>query len=539
MADKLPSHVLDEIYKGGEYGFRAFYTLVSANREGGYSPPKHVDVAIKQLYEAKANSDLPREAFMWWAARGFTKSYLGHLFSVYELSLDPTGSLLVIRSNDDWSRESARFILGMIENDVAYRQIFPHIFPDTDKAWGVTAAWIKVGETFMSQEKWQLAIGNRIDPSISCESYDSKNVRGKHPATVLYVDDLHDINNVFSERGLENTKQIVTSTILNTRQPNNPFELWTCTPWHESDTYHMRLDGGNINHLVTPVADKWPDGVPTWDRFPEEAIAAALKMDHTGGLLFRREMMCDVSSEEASEMPYQEYPHELIEYSWPAWAGVDFASIPEPGQRSQHRSHASICRIMKLPNGTAVIEGGELGQWSQGETEENMLKVQIMFRNFQFGGFETLGKGEIFFETFMARNPDARYMPVNPPSVKKIQRIVSEFAPHLRNGSLMVSDKRTPFLDAARRFMRTFPITPHKGDSAWDVMDSIYNCWKAMQGEFLSPFKKESKKRGGGSPWRHMGDGSARISERERRIASDARLPFNIVRENESAERVH
>jgi len=482
---------LEQARKGGPYGFLAFYILM-LNKP---VPPHVRDWTLKAFAWRQE-----KKPAMIWASRGFTKSTWLSMLGAYFLGLNPAGSGLMIRSNQNWARASARQIMRLVSQEPAWKVIFPNVVPDEDRGWSVDqGAWLK--DQTMDYGQWHRLVGQETDATIMSASYDSKDVRGMHPRTWMFPDDLHDVDNVFSERGLENCKQIITGTILNTLQPHFPWEIWTATPWHESDGYSMLLETGRYGHIITPAAvdeqgkPSWP-GTPVWpEGVPAEYIQLRFEADHTGGLLARRELLCDISSEEASELRFQEYPNELVDLAWPVWAGIDFASIPEPGARSRHRTHTAIAHLTKTPEGQAVLFGGEFGQWTQGESEEAIVRTQNMFENFQVAAFENLGKGEIFYETFVQRNPGVHVIPVHPAFTNKMDRIHTELGPHLRNGSLMISDKRTPFLDLVRRFCRTFPITPHKADPSWDAMDALYHGWRLMNGQIIRPMGKQKEPR--------------------------------------------
>lgn len=397
--------------------------------------------------------------------------------------------------------------MGMIADQVRWKYIFPNVAPDVERAWGVEAMWLK--RTDLAYDQWRQVIGERMDPSIRCIGYKSR-VRGAHPATLVVVDDIHNDENAFSERELVRVKTFVNAELRYAMQPHFPFELWAGTPFHEEDVYAEKLKEG-YDYILTPAAldqdgrPGWP-GTPVWpEGLPAEEIQRRFETDPTGGAIFRREMLCDVSSSDLGQMPYQVFPHKEIVFDWPVWAGVDFASVPEPGARSRHRSHTAIAHLTKHPRGMGIVRGGELGQWTQGQTEEAMLRTQNRYTNFQFMGFDQGGKGELFLENLLSRNPNlTTVIPAPSGSKGKVQRIWEDLGPHLRNGSLMFSDDDTPFLRAARDFCRRFPNMPHPGSAQWDVMDSIHIAWRAMSGALFVAVPREHKPLRSANPYAMM-----------------------------------
>jgi hypothetical protein len=235
-----------------------------------------------------------------------------------------------------------------------------------------------------------------------------------------------------------------------------------------------------------------------------KALEREFKADISGGSAARRQYLCDIYASAETEVHVQSYPHEEIDYNWPTWGGVDFASIPEAGSRSKNRSHASIAYLTRKPAGPAIIKGGAFGQWTQDQTEAKISALHNTFGNFMHAGFDTGGKGEVFLERALQRNPGWRVMPVPHGLPGKTERIFSDLAPHFNDGTLLVSDEETPFLARVRKFLRAFPNTPPKYDAGWDVMDSIYYAWMAMNGNLISMRKKDPYKQRRSSPWKAL-----------------------------------
>jgi hypothetical protein len=195
---------------------------------------------------------------------------------------------------------------------------------------------------------------------------------------------------------------------------------------------------------------------------------------------------------DTSQMPFSSYKHSDIESDWPVWGGVDFATVPEPGARVRHRSHAAIGWVTRTPHGQLVLIGGEVNQWTQGEVEDAMIRTSNRFKNFQYMTFDKGGKGEIFFENLMRRHPDMQVVPMPTSGKAKDQRIFDTLSPHLRKADLMISDDEgSEYLMAARNFCRRYPNVPHKAAKAWDVMDAFVMAFVAAQGEIG---KKPGKK---------------------------------------------
>ena len=421
---------------------------------------------------------------MLMAARGLTKTTFGLMLAAYKLGFEPNGGVYLVFADDSYAKRASAALRRIIGGD-KWSIIFPNVVPDTDRAWGAEAAWVK--DTNYAYSVWEQMTPDAMNPSIRCVGYKSR-IRGVHPSLLVWADDIHDEENAFSDRELQRVKTFANSELAYVMQPHYPTELWTGTPFHEEDVYSDLISFG-YDHILTPGARNedgnpgWP-GEPVWPTgLPRERIEEAYIRDG-GGPKFRREILCDVTSMDTSQMPFSSFRHEDIESDWPVWAGVDFATVPEPGARLRHRSHAAIAWVTRTPRGQLVLVGGEVAQWTQGEVEDAMIRTQNRFKNFQFAAFDAQGKGEIFFETLMRRHPELNVIPAPPSTKGKDQRIFDEVAPHLRNADFMVSDDEdSAYLRGFRNFCRRYPNTPHKAAKAWDIVDGAYMGFKAAQGE--------------------------------------------------------
>ena len=422
---------------------------------------------------------------MLMAARGLTKTTFGIMLAAYKIGHKPQGSVYLVFADNTFATRASAGLRRIIGGD-KWGVIFPDVVPDTDRAWGAEAAWVK--DTRFEYSTWEQMTPDIMNPTIKCVGYKSR-VRGAHPSLLVWCDDIHDDDNAFSDRELQQVKTFANSELAYVMQPHFPTELWTGTPFHEEDVYSDLISFG-YDHILTPAARNekgrpgWP-GTPVWPAgLPAKRIEEAFVRDGGGGPKFRREMLCDVDSMDTSQMPFSSYKHEDIQSEWPIWAGVDFATVPEPGARIRHRSHAAISWVTRTPRGQLVLVGGEVSQWTQGEVEDAMIRTQNRFKNFMFFAVDVGGKGEIFFETFMRRHPDMNVIPMPASTKAKDQRIYDELSPHLRNADFMISDDEdSEYLRGARNFCRRYPNTPHKAAKAWDIMDGAYMGFKAAQGE--------------------------------------------------------
>lgn len=467
----------------GPDSFLAFYTFIQDKP----APAHVIEEWVPRFFE---NERLDRKT-MLMAARGLTKTTFGLMLAAYKIGFQPAGSVYLVFADDTYAKRASAALRRIISGD-KWSIIFPNVVPDTDRAWGAEASWVK--DTNYEYGIWEQMTPDTMNPTIMCVGYKAR-IRGVHPSLLVWVDDVHNEDNALSDRELQRVKSFAHVELAFVMQPHFPPELWTGTPFHEEDVYSDLINFG-YDHILTPAArhnglPAWP-GEPVWPKgLPAERIEDAYKRDG-GGPNFRREVLCDVTSMDASEMPFVSYPQTDVKSVWPVWAGVDFATVPEPGARMKHRSHAAIAWVTRTPQGQLVLIGGEVNQWTQGEVDEAMIRTQNRFKNFQFFAFDAQGKGEIFLESFQLRHPDINVIPIPPSSKAKGQRIFDELSPHLRTGEFMCSDDEdSPYLRGFRNFCRRYPNVPHKAAKAWDIMDGTYMAFKAAQGEIGRKPKKK------------------------------------------------
>jgi len=471
---ELQAKAIRENY--GPESFLLFYSLI---RDENMAP----QVVQEWAPRVFANEAAGRKT-MLMAARGLTKTTFGIMLAAYKIGHKPQGSVYLVFADNHFANRASAGLRRIIGGD-KWRVIFPDVVPDTERAWGAEAAWVK--DTRYEYSVWEQMTPDIMNPTIRCVGYKSR-VRGAHPSLLVWCDDIHDEDNAFSDRELQQVKRFANSELAYVMQPHFPMQMWTGTPFHEEDVY-SDLIGYGYDHILTPASRNedgnpaWP-GTPVWPTgLPGDRIQEAFMMDG-GGPTFRREMLCDVESMDTSQMPFSSFPHGDIKSEWSVWAAVDFATVPEPGARMRHRSHAAIGWITRTPHGQLVIFGGEVAQWTQGEVAEAMLRTQNRFKNFQFFVFDALGKGEVFLENFQRENPDINVIPMPPSSKSKAQRIFDDLGSPLRKADLMFSDDEdSPFLRGARNFCRRYPNVPHKAAKAWDIMDAIYMAFMAARGE--------------------------------------------------------
>lgn len=453
-------------------GLAAFYAIVH-----NQPPPVHAVEWMRTLYRARAE-DKP---YLLEAFRGSTKTTTVLTFGAHQLGLAPTGSGLIVRSNDPKATEAADFIADIISNNPGWRIIFPDVIPDVGKGW--SAAGYEIKRADLPYETWRRMNSDRLDPSFGGLSYNAKAMVGWHPRLWLIIDDLHDEDNTSSDRLLADVKKKFAGTILPTRRPNNPFLILSGTPWTRTDVLADCKKTGQYVCDFTPVEI---DGKPVWPNgMNEKAIEQERKLDITGGPEFARMYMLDLEASERRVFSYQLYPAGQISSVWPMTGGVDYAGVLDPTRGHPDASHYALAYVAKLPIGGAVVYDGVLEQWTQAEGEESVLTAQKMFPSWTNAVVEGDGKGEEFIAVLL-RHPGLRIIPMKTGGKSKAERLVKQMGPYLRTGRVRISDGNSKFLNALRNFFNAYPNV-ERHDPGWDAADAVYWALRGMPDVLAMP----------------------------------------------------
>jgi len=437
------------------------------------------------MFQAKAED----KGVVIRAFRGSTKSTTFNTFGAWITGERPAGSTLIVRGTDQAAKESAEQIADIIENNVGFRAVFPHVVPDKEKGWSQNGYEVKLDN--VDYGEWRRRNSDRRDPSIVALPYKSATILGMHPSNFLGIDDLHNDDNTTSDREFERLIRILTGTIFPTRRPHNPLTVFVGTPWLVDDVLERVIQTGEYIADMTPVyvpTDEPPDDETVvqfdWETSPvkltwpehmgKSQIIKEYNQDITPNKVeFARMMLCDLSRAERTIFRFHDFPYTDINASWPANGGCDPASVPDPTRRDPNRSHFALAYVLKNPaTNTLVVHDGILDQCTVEQGEKYIVSAQSMYENWGYSIIEGDGGGEWFIAT-LRRNPKIRIDARKSGGKRKADRLVLGLAPWLANGRVLISTADTPFLNALRRFLNLYPNVT-RSDPGWDAADSVY-----------------------------------------------------------------
>lgn len=476
-------------------GYKAFYYFIH-----GVWCPGHVTEWVRSIYEAYEQD---KTSTLLWAHRGSTKTTsITQTLAAYRIGCIPEGSSLLVQLGDDIAQDNTEAIAGMIEHNPVWKMFFPHVEPDRARGWG--AGGYEIKRTDIPYGEWRRKESARKDPSFIGLGYRSRAIIGKHPSRDMFIDDIHDENNSASERELRGVLRRVQANLEPTLKPHNPLHVVIGTPWTENDLLATYESTGGFNVIKSPVYEEVDEDDPDavydegingyikllWpEMFPLKEVqkmrTAGEKMD--GGIEFARMFLLDLSKASNRVFTYMNYPSTEINWNWPVVGGVDPAGTADEAINKSGRNDAfAMAWVAKLPGGGAVVIGGVQDRCTQAEAERHILTAQSQIPNYLGAVVEGDGQGEQFYQV-LYRNPGILLMAMKKTGGRrKSSRLERELQPWLAIGRVRISDAETPFLNALRHELNTYPNNKHD-----DCMDAVYWALRGMPDVLQMPSPEE------------------------------------------------
>lgn len=516
LAQKIPEGFLEEQHKfvlatkareDKPDGFFAFYELIH-----GIHMPDHLRLETQDAFKAHAKG-VPYTLIGW---RGSWKTVtFGVTFQAWRIGLEPRKTNVTISANDDSAEKITKSVAMMIENNPEWKRVFPHVIPNTGR-WSVEGFWV-IDDSYTA-EQWAEAQAGVIDPTFVGGGRESTRVNGKHPTGVLYVDDVHDINNSSSDRERRAVVRAMTAVVLKTAVVvNDKLSTWVLNvgvPWAQDDTHNalkvagavyrevpaMRrasegdegaiyIDGKNQNTGVTY------DDIKGWWILTEPArygVNSIIRERSMGKAEFWQMIMMDIATAKSGGIRFYGIEPIEVDKTWPARGGVDPAfTMRDRSQNLTRNSSFALAYLVNLPRGGGVIEDGVLDKCPPQGAANHILAASTLFPNWRFAAVENSQMGLLFIQTLRLINPNISILPsdlraytprgeraARPRS--KHDRILYELAPWLENGTIKISKKQTPFLDALRDGLENFnELDDNVADDRLDALDAVYHAVKS------------------------------------------------------------
>lgn len=487
--------------------------------------------SFRRIYAAFFGRPLPRvaepvaEEFIWAleqkkgvvfeAWRGFGKSTFFTAWGPAVMGWRPVGSTALVRVNDAKAKEMGKAIATLIETNPGWKRLFPHVVPDTQAGWSVEKGF-NVMDTRVTGDpstkdfasnyaRWRMmCLADHIsEQSLLCSGIESGSIIGLHPTNGMWFDDLHDELNTRSIAELKKTTDTLQGNIIPTwfSAGGSPTLGVFCTPWSKNppDAYQMMLKTGLFRHVKLPIFTEDPTGEeipatvttangeeavdPDWAgkkvklTWPEVFdIHRVAQMIVTMKTRFGQMALLNIELSKPKNMRYMEFPAKDIKWDkWPMTSGVDPVGTVEGVSAGTGISHFAMAFLLKSPYNNLVLADGIIEKCDAMAGERYVVETQRTFMKTHIASsVETNGAGAVFV-ALVTRNKGVK---IHPHAVSELgtgskkDRQYQFLQPLFANGSIVVSDADTPFLNAAREYLDIFPNFA-KDSYLWDVGDAI------------------------------------------------------------------
>jgi hypothetical protein len=486
-------------------GFLAHYELIT-----GTHPPERVKRWTRKIFKAHDDG----KGFVLRAYRGSWKTVtLGVVFVSYVISHFPELTNVVVSANDDSAEKITKAVSAIIEHHPEWKRAYPNIQPDKDRGWSVEGYFVK--NAGIEYAQWAAKRAQIIDPTLVGGGIESTRINGKHPSGVLYCDDVHDLHNSTSDKERRMVVKMMTSVVLKTAiRESGKLKTWVFgvgVPWADDDALQVMADSGQYAFEVLPAMEKSVEGAPGalyidgvnrttgvmyediagWWILEDPArhnVDSIISERSLGRFDFWQMIMINLKQAKTGGLKFHLYPHDRIDPAWTASGGCDFATLGEDGKQvDPGRDMFSIAYGARTPYNQLVVTDGIIEQCTQLQAEEHMKGSHSRFINWRTGIFEGDGAGEQFWMFFVQRNKGARWRMEKTGNKSKRYRQEREMGPWLENGSVMISDADTPYLNDLRKALYDFP------DGNNDIRDGLYWLCRAFPEVLVLPGNKDGQ----------------------------------------------
>ena len=503
--------LIEKAHENSPEGYCAYY-------EGkyGFAPPWQVKRWVEKIYRGHSEG----LGFTLNGYRGSWKTVsISVTFLEHRIGLEPYKTNLVIRASDTTADEVTGKITATIRFHPWWKLCFPNIVPDEEARWSTNGYWVI--DNSKSHEEWTELMAGSVDPTLIGGGYTSQKINGKHPSGVCLTDDLHGLNNSFSDTERKAVVRFYTTELAKTFvRKDGKLVTWPINvgvPWGNDDVHRtLAVSGGYLSDTIPvmkPASEddpgavyidgvneltgaKYDDIVGWWVLAnPNNFDVDQIKRDRgLGKFDFWQMMMMDLTSAKSGSIRHYPYPRNEIDPAWPMVGGVDVPyDFQERYERESKLSSFSMTHLAKNPRGGAVVAGGVLGHPSIKQAFDHILDAQSNFANWVYTLCEDVGGGKVFRSAAKLMYPHMKILGsdlgkmVRLPGEKggkaknKKTRIQTELIPWIENGVIRISDERSALLDALRDGLDNFSeLDERRADERLDALDSLYHAAKGM-----------------------------------------------------------
>jgi hypothetical protein len=489
----------------------------------GSPPPPHTQRQVRQMYaDHERGTGTVNLAF-----RGSRKTtYFGVKFMAYRVGKEPHKTNVAIGANDDSPEKVMNSVSVIIESHPEWKRCFPTVVPDKGRGWSVNGYYVV--DTSIPYEEWVKKQASTVDPTLVGGGYNSTRINGKHPTGILYIDDIHDVNNNSDLQRKDVVKKLTTVILKTVIRVNDKLSTWVLgigVPWASDDGYQTMVNAG-YGLILTPAMRKvgkendpkpdiegaiYIDGfnpatnvvyddlqgwwVLTW---PEIfGVQTILQERSFGKSEFWQMIMVDIAMAATGKLKFYGYPAGEVDWTLPVIGGCDPTNDDATLTSTNDRSYFTLAYVARLPGHGAVVVDGVLEQCDQLAAENYILSAQGKFPNWQYTAVENVGGGKGFIQT-LRRNSKIRVVPsglkdITDAKIRSKKDRLSKNSSKFEDMSIRISDADTPFLNALRRAFNHFYDLSER-DYAFDAWDAVFHAMRQMPEAFRTPEGEEQKR---------------------------------------------
>ena len=433
--------------------------------------PEHCVEWIIKFYEARDKKmNLAVEAF-----RGSLKTTVfSTLMTLYQIGLHPDLETIIVQASEDMAHDNSGIIADMIENNVGFGALFPHIVADHPKGWG--AKGYEVVDTSMSYKAFRRK--RTKSPTLLATGYKSANIQGRHPRLFGILDDINNSRNSRYPRELQAIRSAVDQEIRPAFD-KTIMNIDVFTPWREGDIGDIAKQRENTLHILTPIWRLDENGqktdVPTW---PEEWPVERIELEREGMAphIWAQMYECDLRGmqgrilkrEYLKYIEVEEIPSEIKVY-----IACDYASVAKD-QALKGRDYFALAVVAQHPSGFLILLDGVRKHVDRAEAENifmnwcnNYHKQGRLIR----AGIEKHGSAEDFADVMLRAADGWKVKLLTTGNRSKGDRFENQLVPVMAGDRFRITTAPSPFID---QFVDEYLSFDGMGTFPDDCLDAVY-----------------------------------------------------------------
>lgn len=229
------------------------------------------------------------------APRDSAKSTIAVYALAYQIGSAPLSTSCLISVSAAQTEERLAMLRGVINENIRFKNVFPHIEIDKNKADNMNQFSVRVREDMMPYAEWRTLVeqkGSSKDPTVFATGYGGKGVIGRRFSGILLIDDIIDETMLTGDAQLKVERYIKQTLIPCVKDEGRVVVIGT--RWMNDDV-PQKLQETMHWHTITIPAILYNKDGQGFSYWPEYWPMAKLqrRREEIGELLFRIMYLCD------------------------------------------------------------------------------------------------------------------------------------------------------------------------------------------------------------------------------------------------------